>query len=695
MHIIECHFEFSGFDDHLVKAGTSVYLWNLSQQFRERGHRVTALTAAHGLLPSLRSGYDVEELDWAYTGEIPVPLDPAVWPGFPAVASVPVDARAYRMVVDGVEIVLLGGGVLDAYPDSFYPPPDLDGRDLAFLKPLVFQVAAARFLADRGAPGAVVHMHEPIYHFLLPAVLSVRGFTAVSTVQTNLPVNTKVYAPQARALLRFLGAPESAVDGLDDPPLDSDLHRAMRGYLPRTLLYRDRPGDYVSVVALVARTAAAVDFLSEGQLAHAATQAATPFEQLFTRLAVHRELTAHAGRLVVGGCAIGEPWHTVTRSPERRSRVLGGLGLDPALPTIYHNGRYQIEHKGVRELLRALRRLLDGGVRANVLLHLLQSRPAADADLEALVRDHPDLVRARTDQMVPAVLMDWASSSDIGVFPAKFEMDTFLIAMGEAMAAGAVPLATAQRGTEHFGCAFDLTDPSATGLAVPRSFRSDDPLLTDAVTAGLRRLVGMVAAGDPLIGVLRDRAVARARQFTWGNVAERFLAVFEACVAGTRPADAVPRSRPLAVGLPVAAGHGSASPAGDTVRVVWAGPGVARVEAVRPVANRVPGTAASGMELGGETVDGGRLGMRMDVLGPDHRADVVGRGERSGAREPVRANDTSRTGEQPVHIVVLDRQPDGTFAGRVPTAKSVTLLVTDLDGGSVWIEVGVEQTPAG
>ena len=54
MNIIECHFEFGGFDDHLVRGGISVYLWNLCRQFRAAGHRVTALTAAHGLLPELR-----------------------------------------------------------------------------------------------------------------------------------------------------------------------------------------------------------------------------------------------------------------------------------------------------------------------------------------------------------------------------------------------------------------------------------------------------------------------------------------------------------------------------------------------------------------------------------------------------------------------------------------------------------------
>ena len=75
MHIIECHFEFSGYDDQLVKAGTSVYLWNLVRQFRDKGHQVTAVTAAHGLLPRLRRDHEVEELDWTLDEELPVPED--------------------------------------------------------------------------------------------------------------------------------------------------------------------------------------------------------------------------------------------------------------------------------------------------------------------------------------------------------------------------------------------------------------------------------------------------------------------------------------------------------------------------------------------------------------------------------------------------------------------------------------------
>ncbi|WP_228123519.1 hypothetical protein [Streptomyces olivaceus] len=149
MRIIECHLEFSGFDDHLVKAGTSVYLWNLVQHFRDAGHQAGAVTAAHGLLPVIAEQHEVTDLGWSARERIPVPLDPLEWPGFPPTVTLDVTARAHGVTVDGIDIVLLSGGVLDAFTDSFHPPRELEGRSLDFLKPLVFQVMAARYLREQ------------------------------------------------------------------------------------------------------------------------------------------------------------------------------------------------------------------------------------------------------------------------------------------------------------------------------------------------------------------------------------------------------------------------------------------------------------------------------------------------------------------------------------------------------------------
>ncbi|WP_329251678.1 NUDIX domain-containing protein [Streptomyces sp. NBC_01478] len=634
MHIIECHFEFSGFDDRLVKAGTSVYLWNLARQFRDAGHRVGAVTPAHGLLPLLREHYEVVDLDWRTDDEIPVRLDPAEWPGHPETVRLPVSARAHRMTVDGIDIVLLSGGVLDTHPDSFYPPPRLKGHDLAYLKPLVFQVVAARYVREQVAAGTVVHLHEPVHHHLLPALLAGRGLHVVSTVQTNLAVDTKVYGPGVRSVLAHEGADVSVADGLADPPLDGFLERAMRAYLPRTLLHRDsptRPGhDYVPVLALVSRSVAALDFLSDGQLAHMLSQAGTPFEQLFRHLTVRRELRARTGLMTVGGCAIGDEWLDVRRSEERRKRTLDTLALDPDLPTVFHNARYSVQHKGQKELFRGVRRLLDEGHRVNVLLHCLSPTPPGDEDLEALAREHPDRVRVRTDPMDTSEIQDWATAADFCVFPSKFEMDTFLMAMGEAMAAGCVPLATAQQGMRHFGQSADLDAPGATGLALPRSFRVDDEELTEAVRSGLLRLLELWRTDPARIEALRANAVAAGRSFTWKAAAERFLAVFAACAEGTRPADATPVVREVidadAARRPFPAGRGHAHRTGDTVRIEWRGEDLARVEVV--------------------------------PAGP----------------EP--------------HVLQLTAN-GGTFTGQAPYAPALALLVTARDGRSSWHELPV------
>lgn len=634
MRIVECHYEFTGFDDSLVRAGTSVYLWNLVRKFRDAGHDVSALTPAHGLLGYLAETHTVEDLQWELDEEVPVRLDPGIWKRHPETVRLRLSVRAHRITADGIPIVLLSGGLLDLYPDSLYPPAELEGRNTEFLKPLAFQIAAARYLADREPSGTVVHLHEPRYHYVLPAALAGRGLTVVSTVQTNHPVNMKVYAPEVRGVLEQLGADPSVTDGLDDPPLDSALHRAMRAYLPRTGLYADpateSAADYVSTLAVVLRPVAAMDFLSDGQMQHLLTQGGTPFEQLFAELAVARELSRYRERLVVCGCAIGDEWLTAERTDDRRRHTLGSLGLDPGLPTIYHAGRYTPQHKGLKEIFRAVTRLLDDGVRCNVLLHCLTAGPIDDPDLNDLASRYPALVRVRTEARTTADLMDWALASDLSVFPSKFELDTFLMAMGEAMAAGAIPVATAQRGMAHFQHAFDVESPEAAGLAVRRSFRVDDPLLTQEVYEGLHLLVNLVETDPEQAAALRARAVTVARRFTWNAVARRFLTLFAACLRGEAPAVALGTSFP---------GPGAAVPSGERC-----------------------GTAV-------RTAD--RVVVRWDDTSAA-QVDVVFPGP-------------------PPEIVALDRRQDGSFAGEVADGRSSSLavLVTRDDGGAAWAEVAV------
>lgn len=644
MHIIECHLEFSGYGDHLVKAGTSVYLWNLAQQFRAARHRVTAITAAHGLLPYLAARHTLERLDWHFEGSVPIRLDTAVWAGFPEELELAITAEAHSFVVDDIEIILLGGNFLDAFSESFYPPAALEGKDLAWLKPLIFQVVAAQFLREQMPRNAIIHLHEPIYHYLLPAVLASAGFTVVSTVQTNMPVNRKVYGPEVRCLLGYLGADTASTEGLADPLLNSTLEQAMRAYLPRTLLYRDypsRPGhDYISMLALIVRSAAAMDFLSQGQLHHALTQAGTPFEALFQRLAVYRELNLYSNKLVVGGCAIGDEWMHVERSPARRQRTLRALHLDPELPTILHNSRYSVQHKGQRELFRAIRQLLSEGEPCNVLLHCLAPQMPADPDLQAILHDFPTRARVSTHPMTTWQMMDWAASSDIAVFPSKFEMDTFLMAMGEAMASGAIPIATAQQGMRHFQHTFDLYAPESTGLALPRSFRVDDPELTNAVYTGMHSMLRLLREDPERVRALRSRAIEVATQFTWAGVAGRFLQIFQACLDGNSPARAI----------------GPALSDGDSIH-----------DAREPEDHTAVVNATR--EMGGVAVRcHAPRALTVEIVPQDAQATLR-----------------------------LEPTEDGIFAGTLPhwPADTMALLLTWKDGSAAWQEVRVAAGPSG
>jgi glycosyltransferase involved in cell wall biosynthesis len=556
----------------------------------------------------------------------------------------------------------------------------------------------------------VVHLHEPYYHYLVPAALRGRGQLVVSSVQSNMPVNKKVYGPEVRTLLRYLGADPAAADGLADPPLHTPARRAMRAFLPGTQLYNDypeRPGhDYVSVLGLVLRSVHALDFLSEGQLEHVVTQADTPFQQLFQNLTVCGELRAGRGRLVVGGCGIAGSWLSTRRSGPRRHRTLTGLALDPSLPTIYHNARYAVRHKGQQEMFRALLRVLDTGERANVLLHCLAPVPPDNPEMTALAERHPGLVRLRLDSMSEDELIDWAAASDLCLFPSKFEMDTFLLAMGEAMACGAVPVATAQRGMAHFGHSFDLDEPSATGLALPRSFRIDDPLLTDAIETGLRTMLLMVRTEPQRIAALRARARAAARQFTWDRTARRLITIFAGCAAGP-----LPRPAPatlLACGWADLLTDAQLAGLGETaIRSARRTGDLALIGRLRPgeppdlpdlfAAARARADLAACRRIAARAGQPRLAAALRDRAAADRTADgVLVRWAFAPAARAEAVLPRPEPG-QPPDIVPLRRQPDGSFAGLLPGPHpgEIALLITLPDGREVWDQLTVQDVTSG
>jgi glycosyltransferase involved in cell wall biosynthesis len=531
MHIVETYFECCGFDHTFIQGGTSVYLWNLSRTFAARGHRVSIVTPAHGRLADLRSRYEVEDLPYEDAHTLPVPLDPKVWKGFPAEVELPVRTTAHRIRLDGVDLYFLSDEWLDRLPGTFYPPYAAKGRDLVFLKPLVFQVQSVRFLRGWfGGERTLVHAHEPYYHYLLPAALRADPDTlVVSTVQSNMPIAKRVYGPEVRRLLQLLGTDVALPP---DPPAAPG-PGAVRQYQQLTHLHYEYPPDHLAIYELTARHADLIDFLSPGQLDFYAGFHDTPFEGLFGELPVARTVREAAPKMFVGGCAISDSWLARDPGAVDRAAVLGGLGLDPALPTFFHNARYAVHHKGQLELVRAVDRVLGEGLAANVLIRCISGDGIDEPYFHEVAERHAGRLHLEWERVDEERVFGYAAASDFCVFPSKFEMDTFLIAQGEAMACGAVPIGTDQRGTAHFRHA--APPGEATGFAVNRSFAEDDPLLTDALAERMREAVALWHHEPERYRELSARASAVARRFTWDHCADLHLAAFTRLWEGRDP----------------------------------------------------------------------------------------------------------------------------------------------------------------
>ncbi|MFH9725776.1 glycosyltransferase [Streptomyces sp. NPDC017254] len=532
LHIIETYFECCGFDHTFLQGGTSVYLWNLSREFARRGHRVSIVTPAHGRLDDLRGRHTVEDLPYDDRYTLPLVLDPEVWKGFPGEVPVELRTTAHRIRLEGVDLYFLSNEYLDRLPDTFYPPYAAKGNDLTFFKPLVFQVDSVRFLRSWFADErAVVHAHEPYYHYLLPPALSGDPLkSVVTTVQSNMPITKKVYAPEVRRLLAELGAPPLP----DEPgPLPAGEHEAQRQYQERTHLhYEYRPG-HLTVYDLVADHSDRIDFLSPGQRDFYSTFRDTPFEELFAALPVAGTVRRNAHKQFVGGCAISDTWLARDPGAVDRAEVLSGLGLDPALPTFFHNARYAVHHKGQVELFRAVDQVLSEGLAANFVLRCISPTGIADPYVHDVAKRHRGRVHLEWERVDEGGVFAYAASADFCVFPSKFEMDTFLIAQGEAMACGAVPVATAQWGMAHFLHA--APRDTGTGFSVNRSFAEEDSLLADALVDRFHQAVRLFHDRPEEYRALSARSREVASAFTWERCADLHLEVFEELWRGTAP----------------------------------------------------------------------------------------------------------------------------------------------------------------
>ncbi|MET9831416.1 HAD-IIB family hydrolase [Streptomyces sp. NPDC006385] len=544
MHIITFSFECGGSDGRLMRGGLSPLVWNLSREYAARGHRVSLVTPAHGHLGALRQRYDVRELDYRDAHTVPLVPDPKVWPDQPAEIPLALDTRAHLLRLDGVDVYLLSDSHLDLLPDRLYPPPATEGRDLAFFKPLVFQVDGLRFLRRYLGDGpAVVHGFEPAYHYLLPAVLADDDrYRTVSTVAANAPVTQKVYRPQVQRLLELFGVHGADLDGLDGPPPAEDSPAAtMARALAGTRMHVEHGPDHVGVFPLIAADADLIDFVSPGQREHYVTWADTPVEALFASLPVAHRLRERADRLLAGGCGIADSW--LARDPEAvdRTAVRRELGLKVSGPVFYHAARYAVHHKGQLELMRAVEEVVAEDPEVGFVIRCATGGggdgPAvvANAAFQRLADRHPGQVRLEWRLADEETLFRQAASADFCLFPSKYELDGFLIAQAEAMACGAVPVATAQRVTSHFGHQRPLDDPDATGFSVPGSFRDDDHDLARALAARIREAVTVFRTAPATYARLSGNSRRLGRSFTWARSAELRLAAYERLLRGGRP----------------------------------------------------------------------------------------------------------------------------------------------------------------
>ncbi|TQJ46463.1 HAD-IIB family hydrolase [Streptomyces sp. SLBN-115] len=540
VHIIAFSFECGGFDSRLMRGGLSPLVWNLARQYASRGHRVSLITPAHGHLELLRERFDIQELDYRDEHTVPLVLDPKVWPDQPAGTGLVLDTRAHLLRLEGVDVYLLSDSHLDLLPDRLYPPPATEGRDLAHFKPLVFQVDGLRFLKRYLSDGpAVVHGFEPAYHYLLPAVLADDDrYRTVSTIAANAPITQKVYRPQVERLLELFEASGPDLDALDGPPPAEDSPAAaMARALAGTRMHVEYGPDYVGVFPLIAADADLVDFVSPGQLDHYVTWEGTPLGALFESLPVARGLRERPDRLLAGGCGIADSW--LARDPESvdRAAVRRSLGLTVSGPVFYHAARYAVHHKGQLELMRAVEEVLAGDPELGFVIRCSTGGgdgPAAvaNAAFQRLADRHPGQVCLDWRLADEEALFEEAASADFCVFPSKFELDGFLIAQAEAMACGAVPVATAQRVTSHFGHQRPLDAPDATGFSLPGSFRDDDPELARALAERIRHAVTVFRTAPDTYARLSDNARRLSRSFTWGHAADLRLAAYERLLRG-------------------------------------------------------------------------------------------------------------------------------------------------------------------
>ncbi|WDE11120.1 hypothetical protein [Thalassomonas haliotis] len=528
MKILEVYLECGGYDYQLIKGGISVYTWNLSKAMMDRGEQVSILTAMHGQQQYLTEQHNLVELDYCRRWQMEIDADPEIW-GNKEKIKIPLTTKAYRLDKEGISIFILSNEILDLYPDTYYPPYSSKGKELGFFKPLVFQAEVIHFIRHWFAGEALtIHAHEPYYQYLIPAAFHRDSDKQViSTVQSNMPVNKKVYLPEVKGLFQQLDI-QPTLDGLADELAASEFTQCLLDYLPVTHLNYPYPDNYVNLFALCLLYSDLVDFLSEGHLEFYSRFSGTAFRALYRQLRISELVQEHGDKFFVGGCALSDSWLTADFGQFDRDSLLGSLGLDPALPTFFHNARYAPNHKGQVEMILAIAAFLNAGLPGNFILRCVSGTGIADERFHQLAAAFPDKVVLKWQMTEEAELMAMAAAADFALFPSKFEMDTFLIAVGEAMLAGCVPIASEQLGMKHWHHSEKFSGlGQSTGFAVHRSFKEEDPQLVDSLSFALRQALELYQQPD----LYREKSAyarSHALKFSWENAAKAHLEAINA-----------------------------------------------------------------------------------------------------------------------------------------------------------------------
>ncbi|HLE10427.1 MAG: hypothetical protein A2504_15940 [Bdellovibrionales bacterium RIFOXYD12_FULL_39_22] len=529
MHIVECFIEAGGFDYNLIRGGISVYIWNLARKFKQHGHKVSVVTAANGQIPYLKSKYHLKELNYKHQYVLPLVLDQAIWKNHPAQVDISLSTKAFQVEIDGVEFYFLSNEYLDMYPASCFPPYESKGKELGFFKPIVYQVDAIEFIKQYFKnEKCYLHAHEPYYQYLFPLAFRDDNLKAmISTVQSNMPINKKIYRPKLEKILSLLGISvdlDQYMDKLDEQ--DPEVIK-MRKTLPIThLFYNYDDKKYINFYSLMLDHSDKIDFLSEGHLEFYTSFANTPFEFFFKKLKVSHFVEKKREKLFVGWCGTSDEWLSKAPDKSGRKKTLDALGLKDNLPTFYHNARFAINHKGQYELMQAIDRFLSAGGEANFIVRCLCSKGIEFPYFHEVKNKFPHNVYLEWETKAVETLMRHVSASDFCIFPSKFEMDTFLIAQGEAMFFGLVPIATNQKGMQHWNHHLPIEHLEATGFALKRSFEENDQQLVAEIVDRIRDAIALKQDAAETYVKLSNNSKELAKKYSWEHAAQAHLDAF-------------------------------------------------------------------------------------------------------------------------------------------------------------------------